>query len=360
MIVEKLELKNFRNYENLSIDFSDNVNIIYGDNAQGKTNIIEGIYLCSTTRSHKGSKDRDMIKIGSDAANLKMYLKKDTFNYKFEIILNKNAKKNIFINGTPIKRAADLYGIANIVLFSPEDLNMIKNGPAERRKFMDAELCQINRLYFKYLAKYNKILDERNELLKKMNGDANAEDTLFVWDRQLIEAGSFIIKERENFINELNEIILGIHEQISGGKENLVIKYVPNVSYDGFSETLKKNLGKDLYNKTTSVGPHRDDIEFYIKDKNVRVYGSQGQQRTVALSLKLSEIELVKRKIGENPILLLDDVLSELDRTRQQSLLNFIEGIQTIITCTGLEEFVGYRINQNTLFKVKNGEIEKI
>ncbi|MCR5824528.1 MAG: DNA replication/repair protein RecF [Lachnospiraceae bacterium] len=360
MIAEKLELTNFRNYKELTLELSENVNILYGNNAQGKTNVLEAIYLCATTKSHKGSKDKDMVKIGEEESHLRMYIQKSGFNHKIDMQLRKAAKKSIAIDGIGIKRAADLYGLANVILFSPEDLSMIKNGPAERRRFMDAELCQLNKLYLQYLSKYNKLLEQRNDLLKQISYRPELKDTLEIWDEQLTECGRFIISERKNFIDDINGIVNEIHNKISGGCEDLKVVYEPNVEAENFKKALSDSLNRDLYQKTTGTGPHRDDISFYTGEQNLKLFGSQGQQRTAALSLKLAEIELVKRKIGENPILLLDDVLSELDRNRQQALLNFIDGIQTVITCTGLEEFVGYRSGLNTLYKVTNGIIERI
>ena len=360
MIVEKLELTNFRNYKELHLDLSENVNILYGDNAQGKTNVLEAVYLCSTTKSHKGSKDRDMIKIGENEAHLRMYLRKNDLIHKIDMQLKQPGKKFIAINGIPIKKAAELYGLANVISFSPEDLGMIKNGPAERRRFMDAELSQLNRLYLQYLIRYNKVLENRNDLLKQISFHPELKETLEVWNEQLLEYGCFIISERKKFIEEISVLVKEIHNRISGGKEILKVCYEPNTTAEYFRKKLLEGTERDLYQKTTGTGPHRDDIGFFTEDQNLRLFGSQGQQRTAALSLKLAEIELVKRKIGDNPILLLDDVLSELDRNRQQALLNFIEGIQTIITCTGLEEFVGYRSGLNTLYKVTNGVIERI
>lgn len=370
MIVNALELSNFRNYKELNIDFSKDINILYGDNAQGKTNVLEAVYLSSTTKSHKGAKDKDMIKIGEDECHLRMYFKKADINHRIDMHLRKNGKKSAAVDGIPVRKSSDVYGLMNVVFFSPEDLSIIKNGPGERRKFMDAELCQLDKLYLQYLSKYNKTLEQRNDLLKQISFRQDLRDTIEVWDLQLVEYGRFIIEQREKFVNDLNNLVKDIHYRISDEKENLFLKYEPSVRAEDFEETLRKNLDRDIYQKTTCCGPHRDEISFYAGKKydenekpegeNLKLFGSQGQQRTAALSLKLAEIELVKEKIGENPILLLDDVLSELDRNRQQALLNSINGIQTIITCTGLEEFVGYRSSMNTLYKVTNGTIEKI
>ncbi len=359
MIVEKIELKNFRNYEDLEIEFSPDINILYGDNAQGKTNVLEAIYLCSTTKSYKGSKEKDMVRISKDESHLRMHIKKNGISHKTDMHLKIQGRKGVAIDGIPIKKSSDIYGLVNVIFFSPEDLSMIKNGPGERRKFMDAELCQINRLYLQYLSKYNKVLEQRNDLLKQIGNKKDLIDTLEVWDNQLIEFGSFIIDAREQFITEIDFLVKDIHSNISGGKEILSLNYDPNTTKNSFRENLIKARDRDIYSKNTSVGPHRDDISFFIGNENIKLYGSQGQQRTAALSLKLAEIELVKKKTGDNPILLLDDVLSELDRNRQHCLLDFINDIQTIITCTGLEEFVDNRSKINNLYKVTNGTIEK-
>lgn len=360
MIVNVLELNNFRNYDSLNIEFSKDINILYGDNAQGKTNVLEGIYLSSTTKSHKGAKDKDMIKIGEEEAHLRMFFNKTGINHRIDMHLRSNGRKTAAVDGIPVRKSSDIYGLMNVVFFSPEDLSIIKNGPGERRKFMDAELCQLDKLYLQYLSKYNKTLEQRNDLLKQIPYKTELRDTIEVWDKQLVEYGGFVIESRQNFVNDLNKLVNEIHKKISNGKENLTLKYEPSVKKEDFEELLKRNIDKDIYQKTSCTGPHRDELSFFVGDENLKLFGSQGQQRTAALSLKLAEIELVKEKIGENPILLLDDVLSELDRNRQQALLNSINGIQTIITCTGLEEFVGYRSNLNTLFKVINGTIEKI
>lgn len=359
MIVKQIELHNFRNYESLNLPLSEQVNIFYGDNAQGKTNILESIYVCSTTKSHKGSKDRDMIKIGEEEGHIRMHLEKKGVPHRIDMHLKKSKTKGVAIDGIPIKKSTELFGLMNVVFFSPEDLSMIKNGPGERRRFMDLELCQLNKLYLYYLSNYNKILNQRNNLLKQISFNSSLNDTLDIWDQQLCEYGTKIIEGREQFLSEMNELVGEIHSTLSGGKEKLSIGYEKNVSSDDLAEKLKKTREQDIYRKATGCGPHRDDISFFISKENLKLFGSQGQQRTAALSLKLAEIELVRKKIGENPVLLLDDVLSELDRKRQHHLLNSMEGIQTMITCTGLEEFVGDRKRFNHIFHVVNGMVSK-
>ena len=359
MIVKQIELHNFRNYESLNLPLSEQVNIFYGDNAQGKTNILESIYVCSTTKSHKGSKDRDMIKLGEEEGHIRMHLEKKGVPHRIDMHLKKNKTKGVAIDGIPFKKSTELFGLMNVVFFSPEDLSMIKNGPGERRRFMDLELCQLNKLYLYYLSNYNKILNQRNNLLKQISFNSSLQDTLDVWDRQLCEYGTKIIEGREQFLSEMNELVGEIHSTLSGGKEKLSIGYEKNVSSEDMEEKLKKSREQDIYRKATGCGPHRDDISFFIGEENLKLFGSQGQQRTAALSLKLAEIELVRKKIGENPVLLLDDVLSELDRKRQHYLLNSMDGIQTMITCTGLEEFVGDRKRFNHIFHVVNGIVNE-
>ena len=357
MIIKSIELSNFRNYENLHINFDHGTNILYGDNAQGKTNILEAAYLSGTTKSHKGSKDKEMIRFEGDESHIRTIVSKNDKDYQIDMHLRKVGSKGVAINKIPIKRASELFGILNIVFFSPEDLNIIKNGPAERRRFIDTELCQLDKLYLSDLSKYNKTLVQRNKLLKDINYKPELRETLPIWDMQLIEYGRNIIKKRKEFIEELNNIIGEIHHKISGGKEQLILKYEPSIDDIFFEDEILKVRQKDLKLCQTTVGPHRDDMLFSVNGIDIRKYGSQGQQRTSALSLKLSEIDLVRKSINNTPVLLLDDVLSELDSNRQNYLLNSISDIQTIITCTGLEEFVKNRFQINKIFQVINGEV---
>ena len=357
MIIKSLELENFRNYSELSIYFDSGTNILYGDNAQGKTNILESIFLSATTKSHKGSKDKDIINFHAEEAHIRTYVMKDELENRVDMHLRKNKSKGIAINGQKIKKAADLLGLLNVVFFSPEDLSIIKNGPSERRRFVDMELCQLDSFYLYNLNNYNKIVNQRNKLLKDLSFNPNLKDTLFIWDSQLVSYGSKIIERRAAFVKQLNEIIYDIHVRLSGGKEELRIVYEPDVLLEDLENGLKNSQEKDIKLKQTTVGPHRDDFSFMIGGIDIRKFGSQGQQRTAALSLKLSEIELVKKLTKDTPLLLLDDVLSELDSSRQNYLLNSIGDIQTIITCTGLEEFVNNRFEINRIFNVSNAVV---
>ena len=357
MIVESLSLKNYRNYESLNLNFSDGTNIFYGNNAQGKTNILEAVYMSGTTKSHRTNKDLELIRFTKEESHISTIVNKQGISHKIDIHLKNNKSKGVAIDGIPIKKASELFGMINFVFFSPEDLNMIKDGPAAKRRFMDIELCQLNKIYLSDLAQYNKIVIQRNRLLKDLFFRKDLEDTLDIWDLQLAEYGQRIIAARESFIKRLNEIILDIHHSLSGGKENIKIVYEKNCEKDCLLEQLKVSREKDLKIKTTTVGPHRDDLGFYFDEMDVRKYGSQGQQRCAALSLKLSEIELVKSITGDTPILLLDDVLSELDKNRQNYLLNHIHDIQAMITCTGLDEFVNCRFSIDKIFKVTEGTV---
>lgn len=357
MIIKSIELKNFRNYEELNLNLDGGTNILYGDNAQGKTNILESIYVSGTTKSHKGSRDKEMIRFGENEAHIRTMVEKNQMSYQIDMHLKKNRSKGIAINGVPIRKASELFGVLNMVFFSPEDLNIIKNGPSERRRFLDSEICQLDKIYLSDLTKYNKVLNQRNKLLKDMVFHPDLENTLSVWDMQLISYGRRIISRRRRFVEELNEIVRGIHESISGGREQLTLTYEPDIEEAFFEDELNRAKEKDRKYCSTSVGPHRDDISFFIGDIDIRKFGSQGQQRTSALSLKLSEIELVKRCIHDTPVLLLDDVLSELDSNRQNYLLNNISDTQTIITCTGLDEFVKNRFQINKVFEVIHGEV---
>ncbi len=360
MIIKSIELADYRNYDSLIMQFDKGTNILFGDNAQGKTNILEAIFVAATTKSHRGSKDREIVNFDKEEAHIRTYLDKEGVETKVDMHLRKNKSKGIAIDGQKIKKAAELMGLCNVVFFSPEDLGIIKNGPAERRRFVDMELCQLDGMYLYNLNHYNRIINQRNRLLKDMFMAPDLKETLGIWDMQLVSFGSKIIERRTLFVEQLNEIIYGIHKKLSGDKEELQICYEPDVKTEDFEGKLMYAQNRDIKAKMTSVGPHRDDFSFLAGGVDIRKYGSQGQQRTAALSLKLAEIELVKKLTGDNPILLLDDVLSELDSNRQNYLLNSIGEIQTIITCTGLEEFVNHRFEIDRVYKVAEGNVTRM
>lgn len=344
------------------MNFDEKINIIYGDNAQGKTNILESMYVCATSKSHRGSKDREIIRFDNDESHIKVNVKKNDMNYRIDMHLKKNKPKGIAVNGIPIKRAVELFGILNIVFFSPEDLNIIKNGPSERRRFIDMELSQLDKIYLDCLINYNKVVNQRNSLLKEyaFSGREDIISSLDIWDMQLVKYGNDVIKSREKFVKEINDLVKSIHTKLSGDREQLEIIYEPCVKEQDFESELVRVRDRDLKFKCTNIGPHKDDMCFLINGMDVRKYGSQGQQRTAALSLKLAEIELVKQIIHDTPVLFLDDVLSELDSRRQNFLLDSIGNIQTMITCTGLDEFINNRFLINKIFKVVNGTVSSM
>jgi len=358
LYVKSLDLKNYRNFEKLSLLPDPGINIIYGGNAQGKTNILEAIYLGGTTKSHRGTKDRDIIRMGEEESHLRMHIIKADNDYRIDMHLKKNKPKGIAIGGIPIRRAGELFGIVNMVFFSPEDLSIIKNGPSERRKFMDLILCELDRIYLSNLMQYNKCLNQRNRLLHDIFFNPKLETELDIWDEQLRNYGSRLIEKRTEFTESLNETAGRIHQNLTGKSEILEVSYEKNTEISDFADKQNKNREADLKLKNTSAGPHRDDLCISVNGMDLRIYGSQGQQRTAALSLKLSEIQMIEKAANEKPVLLLDDVLSELDRDRQNYLLSSIKETQTFITCTGLDEFVKSSFNADRVFHVVKGGIE--
>ena len=339
MFVESIELNNYRNFDSVKVEFSPGVNIFFGDNAQGKTNLLESIYVSGTSRSHRGSRDKELIRFGEDEAHIRLFFQKDSLSHRLDVHLKKNKNKGIAVDGVPVRRSGELLGMMHIVFFSPEDLSIIKEGPAGRRRFLDMELSQIDKGYLQQLI----------ALIETLDG----------WDEQLLTAGQFLIKKREEFVQFLDEMMARIHSQLTGGKEQMKVEYEKNVSAEEFREQLYSRRNKDISSGTTTAGPHRDDLRFKVGGIDIRKFGSQGQQRTAALSLKLSEIRLIEQVTGEKPILLLDDVLSELDAGRQSWLLESIQDIQTLISCTGLDDFVNSRISLDKVFRVTEGRVQE-
>ena len=355
MYIKELRLDHFRNYDSLDLMFSPGTNLFYGDNAQGKTNILEAVYFCGTTRSHRTSRDSELIKFGSQESHLRMEMSRDRVDYRIDMHLKAGRAKGIAINGAAIRKAQELIGLGHFIFFSPEDLGIIKNSPSERRRFLDMELCQLDRIYVSSLADYNKVLQQRNKLLKDLSLRPQDIDTLDVWDEQLVRYGSVLIRAREKFVGRLDEVIRPIHRKLSGGSEEIAAGYEKNTDVESFAGSIRKCRGRDMLLKTTGCGPHRDDLSFAVNGVDIRRFGSQGQQRSAALSLKLAEIELVRESTGDIPVLLLDDVLSELDTGRQHYLLDSIGDIQTFITCTGLEEYQNSPVRIDRTFFVRDG-----
>jgi DNA replication and repair protein RecF len=360
MQIKNLNLQNYRNYDSLSVNFYPGCNIIYGENGQGKTNILESIYMCGFGKSHKSSKEREIIKNGCEEAHIKAEFESEYNSHRVDIHLRKNKSKGMALDRVPIRKYGDLYGNILVVMFSSEDLDIVKRSPSERRKFLDMQLCQIDPLYMDNLVNYNKIIDQRRELFKRADEDGDLHEfnsTLDIWDLQLCDYGSRIIKRRRQFIDELNEIIFDIHYDITGGREKLKIVYEPSANEDTYFEELLINREKDRFYKQTHMGPHRDDMSFYDGDTDLKIYGSSGQQRSCALSLKLSEIYIIEKIKKEKPVLLLDDVLSELDRNRQNQLIKCLDDIQTLITCTGMDEFIEDKLGEVHKIHISQGRI---
>ena len=359
MYIKRLQILNYRNYKSLNITLGKNVNVFMGDNAQGKTNILEAIYYCAFAKSHRTSKDRELINWNSDSAYVSLLVGKDRLDKNIDINILKDGKKAIKINKIKVSKIGELFGNFNVVMFSPEDLKIIKDSPGVRRKFIDMELCQLNSKYYYNLVQYNKVLNERNVVLKNRKLDSEILD---IYDIQLANFGYHIIIERLKYINKLNFYGKDIHKDISSGKENVEFKYISTIKdlediENSFYELLRRNRKKDIEKGTTSIGPHRDDFIVLINDVDTKSFGSQGQQRSAVLTIKFSSLKIIKEMTSEYPVLLLDDVLSELDFNRKRYILSTIGEIQTIITCTGIEDLTNYLDNSSRVFKVKEGEI---
>ena len=365
MHIDKLVLKNYRNYEEANLRLSPKLNIFIGNNAQGKTNLLESIYVTGFGKSFRTNKDKDLVRMDQDQAIVKVHGVKAYTDVTVDFRLNRQAEKDIRVNGNRLQKRSDLFGALNIVLFSPEDLRLIKEGPSERRKFIDRELSQISPRYCQGLIEYMRIMGQRNQLLKQIPYKSSMKDMLPIWDEKLAKAGTDVIVRRHKFLKRLGEISNEIHRGITDKKEDLKIEYLSNISvknydeydtiYMVFEERLKTAIERDIKRGYTSVGPHRDDLGLFVNGIDIRQFGSQGQQRTAALSLRLSEIEIIKEEVGEYPILLLDDVMSELDSTRQNDLIRTMRDIQTIITITDVESINEDYIKEARIFHVDQG-----
>lgn len=367
MYIQQIQLKNFRNYIDQVVHFHDKVNIIIGNNAQGKTNLLEAVYMTAFAKSFRTNRDQDMILFDEENAVIKSIAQKDYSDLSVDIFLSKNIKKMIKLNGIKLKKNVDILNNIYIVVFSPEDLRIVKDGPEKRRNFINRELCQIKPIYYHNLYKYSKVLTQRNAFLKNYKYE---EDTqmLSVWNQEIGHYGLNLIKERSIFIEKLNKISSHIHSKVTDGREKLELSYETNVKIGEnnadnkliYENALKKSEKKDFLRGNTSIGPHKDDIYISINGQDVRHFGSQGQQRTASLSLKLAEIQLIYEETGEMPILLLDDVLSELDENRQKFLINYLKDMQVFITTTEISDFLKKNLPQNHIYKVNKGNVEKI
>lgn len=361
MYLKEIKIINFRNYSKEEVKFHKKVNIITGNNAQGKTNLLESLYIMCLGKSFRTNKDVEMIRFGEDLCKVKSKSIKNDSELEVEINFSKEGKL-IKIDGLKASKSTDILDNVYMVIFSPEDLKIVKDEPEKRRRFMDRELCLIKPIYYKNLTRYKKILHQRNSLLKQQ--DINKEH-LLVWNEELAEYGSKIILERRRFIEKINTISKEISRNITNGKEALVVSYEANVECketleeqkEYFLKKLNRNINNDIYRRNTTVGPHKDDIKICLDEIDIRHFGSQGQQRTAALSLKLAEIKLIKEETGEDPILLLDDVLSELDIERQHFLIHSLRGIQLFITTTEIGDELKKNLPEGYTFNVENGRV---
>ncbi|KMT21738.1 DNA replication/repair protein RecF [Clostridium cylindrosporum] len=365
MYVKNLQVKNYRNYDNININLSKSLNIFLGENAQGKTNLAEAIYFLSSLKSHRTSKNKDIIAWNKDDTYIKAVVSRLYGEDVLEILISSKEKNYIKVNGVKATKASEVLGRLNVVMFSPEDLKLVKEGPVLRRKFLDFELSQIRPKYHYLINRYNKILNQRNNLLKSLQFSRDMISTLDVFTDQLIEAACDIMIMRRDFLIKISEISKLIHNKITSGTEELEIEYICDVKDFQSKEDIKTSLEKKLKDKRKSeikkgytlAGPHRDDIMIKINGIDVRSFGSQGQQRSAALSLKLSEIDIINSITGEYPVLILDDVLSELDENRQRYLIDNLNHVQTILTCTSGSDVDMFSSEDKNVFFVSNGNL---
>lgn len=361
MFIKSLQLKNFRNYDAASVTFGQGINVLSGENASGKTNLLEAIYLLGLGKSPRTSREKELISFNAERAYIKAEIAKKYRTHIIEIVIENKGAKKIKIDNLPVKRLSELIGIVNVVYFSPDEMRFVKAGPDERRRFLDISLSQQSKTYFKSLAKYNKILQQRNTLLKNENRNENLKTLLSIWDEGMAEVGANLILARKNYVKKLSTLAKDSHFELSDGKETLSLQYECAIKGDTYDEIYNNLLSafstsveRDRALMYTSQGPHRDDIKIILNDVDARKFASQGQQRSVSLSVKIAELSLFKNETGEAPILLLDDVLSELDVARREKLIELANRTQTVITCT---EFDVKPLNLSKLYVVKNGTV---
>ena len=353
MYIEKIKLQNFRNYKQLELNLNKNINIIYGNNAQGKTNILESIFLCSFGKSFRTTKEKEMIKFNETNLIVEVFYQKKDRDGKIKIEIGD--KKQIYLNGIKIKKLSELLGNVNIVIFTPDDINILKDGPAGRRRFLDMMIGQLRPNYVYNLNMYLKTIEQRNNYLRQIREENKPEEMLEIWDEKLADYAEKIFNYRDEFIKKIMQKINKIHSEITENKETLEIEYISNCEKkENYLKLLKERRKLDIIKGFTTKGIHRDDFMIYINEKEVGTYGSQGQNRTVVLSLKLAELNVIYDEIGEYPILLLDDFMSELDEERRKNFINNIKNTQVILTGTEKIDLPNLECN---LYNVKKGEI---
>ena len=355
MWIKKIKIKNFRNYESEEINLEKNINIFYGQNAQGKTNIIESIFLCSLGKSFRTKKDKEMIKLNEQNAVVEVEYEKSDRDGKIKIEIGN--KKNIYLNGIKIKKLSELLGNLNIVIFTPDDINILKGGPQNRRRFLDIMISQLRPNYMHILNLYIKTMEQRNNYLRQIKEEHKDENLLEIWDEKLAEYAIKIYEYRKEFIEKIIKKLDVIHKNITNGEEQIELEYVTECdSKEKYLKLLKERRKLDIIKGFTTKGVHRDDFVIYINKKDIKIFGSQGQNRTAMLSLKLAELQVIYDEIGEYPILLLDDFMSELDKTRRKNFLENIEGTQVIITGT---EKLDIENLEYLEYNVSNGKVLK-
>ena len=355
MWIKKIKINNFRNYKSQEINLEKNINIFYGENAQGKTNIIEAIFLSSMGKSFRAKKDKEMIMLGEEKSNIEIEYEKTDRDGKIKIELGN--KKIVYINGIKIKKLSELLGKINVVIFTPDDINILKGGPQNRRRFLDIMISQLRPNYMYNLNLYLKTLEQRNNYLRQIKEENKNENMLEIWDEELSNYAINIYNYRKEFIEKIKNKIKNIHSEITNNKEEIEIEYLSEcISKERYLELLKQRRKLDIIKGYTTKGIHRDDFNIYINKKELGIYGSQGQHRTAILSLKLSELNIVKDEIGESPILLLDDFMSELDEKRRKNFLEKINDVQVIITCT---EKIDIENKEILVYNVKSGNAIK-
>ncbi len=355
MWIKKIKINNFRNYKSQEINLEKNINIFYGENAQGKTNIIEAIFLSSMGKSFRAKKDKEMIMLGEEKSNIEIEYEKTDRDGKIKIELGN--KKIVYINGIKIKKLSELLGKINVVIFTPDDINILKGGPQNRRRFLDIMISQLRPNYMYNLNLYLKTLEQRNNYLRQIREENKNENMLDIWDEELSNYAINIYNYRREFIEKIKNKIKNIHSEITNNKEEIEIEYLSECnSKEKYLELLKQRRKLDIIKGYTTKGIHRDDFNIYINKKELGIYGSQGQHRTAILSLKLSELNIVKDEIDESPILLLDDFMSELDEKRRKNFLEKINDVQVIITCT---EKIDIENKEILVYNVKSGDVKK-
>ena len=355
MWIKKIDVYNFRNYKKQEIILNKDINVFYGENAQGKTNIIEAIFLCSMGKSFRAKKDKEMIYLNEEKSLVEIEFEKKDREGKIKIELSN--KKNIYINGIKIKKLSELLGNIHIVIFTPDDINILKGSPQNRRRFLDIMISQLKPNYMYNLNLYLKTLEQRNNYLRQIKEENKDEKLLEIWDEKLAEYATIICKYRVEFIEKIKKIINKIHKEITDNKEEIEIEYITECyNKEEFLNLLKQRRKLDIIKGFTTKGIHRDDFVIYINNKRLDIYGSQGQHRTAILSLKLAELNIIEEESGEYPILLLDDFMSELDEKRRKHFLQKIQNTQVIITCT---EKIDIENKNILIYNVKEGNLKK-